>query len=61
MMAALSTQKPNLREGDLIKYKKFTEEYGQEGSWIKQKETVNYMIKYWFWLVFVRTIFFFEK
>lgn len=32
MMAALSTQKPNLREGDLVKYRKFTQEYGQEGS-----------------------------
>jgi hypothetical protein len=32
MLAALSTQKPNLNERDLIKYRKFTEEYGQEGS-----------------------------
>jgi hypothetical protein len=32
MSAALSTQKPNLNDHDLIKYRKFTEEYGQEGS-----------------------------
>ncbi|CAF3536160.1 unnamed protein product [Rotaria sp. Silwood1] len=32
MLAALSIQKPTIHEKDLIKYQKFTEEYGQEGS-----------------------------
>ncbi|CAF3933450.1 unnamed protein product [Rotaria sordida] len=32
MLAALSTQKPTINEKDLIKFRKFTEEYGQEGS-----------------------------
>jgi hypothetical protein len=32
MMAALATQKPNLTEKDLVKYQKFTEEYGQDGA-----------------------------
>mgnify|MGYP002377920918 CR=1 FL=1 len=32
MLAALSTQKANLNEQDLMKYRKFTEDYGQEGS-----------------------------
>ncbi|CAF2590716.1 unnamed protein product [Rotaria sp. Silwood2] len=32
MVAALSTQKPTVAESDLFKQKKFTEEFGQEGS-----------------------------
>ncbi|CAF3040830.1 unnamed protein product [Rotaria sp. Silwood2] len=32
MLAALLTQKPTVHEKDLIKFQKFTEEYGQEGS-----------------------------
>jgi hypothetical protein len=32
MIAALSTQKPTVHEKDLIKYRKFTQEFGQEGS-----------------------------
>ncbi|UJR13878.1 hypothetical protein I4U23_000886 [Adineta vaga] len=32
MLAALSTQKPTVREADLLKYKQFTHEYGQDGS-----------------------------
>lgn len=32
MMAALETQKPTVGEQDLLLQKKFTEEYGQEGS-----------------------------
>ncbi|CAF1463218.1 unnamed protein product [Rotaria sordida] len=32
MLAALSTQKPTVGDADLTKHKKFTEEYGQEGS-----------------------------
>jgi hypothetical protein len=32
MMAALVTQKPTVGESDLLLQKKFTEEFGQEGS-----------------------------
>lgn len=32
MIAALQTQKPTVGEADLLKQKKFTEEFGQEGS-----------------------------
>jgi hypothetical protein len=32
MVAALATQKATVGEGDLVKYQRFTEEFGQEGS-----------------------------
>ncbi|CAF1525606.1 unnamed protein product [Adineta ricciae] len=32
MLAALSTQKATVRETDLLRYKQFTEEFGQDGS-----------------------------
>ena len=32
MMGALNTQKPTVGEADLRLHKKFTEEFGQEGS-----------------------------
>jgi len=32
MIGALSTQKPTVGESDLLLHKKFTEEFGQEGS-----------------------------
>jgi hypothetical protein len=32
MLAALNTQKPTVGENDLEKYRKFTEDFGQEGS-----------------------------
>ena len=32
MLAALVTQRPTVGEADLKQHKKFTEEYGQEGS-----------------------------
>ncbi len=32
MMAALVTQRPTVGEKDLLLQKKFTEEFGQEGS-----------------------------
>jgi hypothetical protein len=32
MVAALATQKPTVGEADLLLQKKFTQEYGQEGS-----------------------------
>jgi hypothetical protein len=32
MLAALATQKSTVSEADLIKYRRFTEEFGQEGS-----------------------------
>jgi hypothetical protein len=32
MLAALATQKSTIGAGDLLKYQKFTQEFGQEGS-----------------------------
>ncbi len=32
MLAAIATQKATVGEHDLVKYQKFTEEFGQEGS-----------------------------
>jgi hypothetical protein len=32
MLAALAVQKATVGEADLVKYQKFTQEFGQEGS-----------------------------